>query len=133
MSAFTRSLIAASTSGALPSGDCAMRVEHFGDHAADLLEFGDAKAARGRRRRAEAKARGDERRFRIERDAVLVAGDARRAPAPSPTTLPFEALGPEIDQHQMVVGAAGDDVEAVARAGFRPAPWRSRPRSWRRP
>ena len=58
-------------------------VEHLGDQAADLLEFGDAEAARGRRRRAEPEARGDERLFRIERNAVLVAGDAPRAPAPS--------------------------------------------------
>src|SRR5262245_34409885 len=36
------------------------RVQHFGDHAADLLELGNAKAARGRRRGAEAQARGDE-------------------------------------------------------------------------
>src|SRR6185437_16155521 len=34
-------------------------VEHLGDHVADLLEFGDAEAARRTRRRAEADARGD--------------------------------------------------------------------------
>src|SRR5687768_3395786 len=48
-------------------------VEHFRNHHADLLEFGDAKPAGRRRRRAEPKARGDERLFRIERDSVLVA------------------------------------------------------------
>src|SRR5689334_22694208 len=36
------------------------RIEHFGDHAADLLELGDAKAARGRGRGAETQTRGDE-------------------------------------------------------------------------
>src|SRR5690349_1217521 len=51
------------------------RVEHFRDHAADLLEFGDAKAARSGGRRAQAKTRGDERRLGIVGDAVLVAGD----------------------------------------------------------
>src|SRR3954470_7043374 len=34
------------------------RVQHFGDHAADLLELGNAETARGRRRRAQTKARG---------------------------------------------------------------------------
>src|SRR5512140_131943 len=53
------------------------RIEHLGDHAGDLLEFGDAETARGRRRRAQTKAGGDERLFRVERDAVLVAGDRR--------------------------------------------------------
>src|ERR1700752_730944 len=37
------------------------RIEHFGDHAADLLEFGDAKTARRRGRRTQAQSRGDKR------------------------------------------------------------------------
>src|SRR5258707_14759941 len=52
-------------------------VEHFGDQARDLPEFGNPETARGRRRRAEAKPRGDERFFGIEGNAVLVAGDGR--------------------------------------------------------
>ena len=34
-------------------------------------------------------------------------------------TLPFRPFGPQVDQHQMVVGAAGDDIEAVAAQRFR--------------
>ena len=79
---------------------------------ADLLEFGDAEAAGGRRRRAETKARGDERLFRIEGNAVLVAGDGG-ADQRLFRDVALEALRPEVDQHQMVVGAAGDDVEAL--------------------
>src|SRR5512147_1963406 len=50
-------------------------VEHLDDHAADLLELGDAEAARGAGRRAEPDARGHHRLLRIERHAILVAGD----------------------------------------------------------
>ena len=85
---------------------------------ADLLEFGDAKAARGRRRRAQTQTRGDERGFRIEGNAVLVAGDGG-ADQRLLGDVALEALGPQIDQHQMVVGAAGDDVEAVGAQAFR--------------
>src|SRR5207245_2109933 len=77
------------------------RVQSFRAHAADLLELGNAKAARGRGRRAQAQARGDERGFGIEGDAVLVAGDGsshqrllRR--------VALQPLGAEVDQHQMV-------------------------------
>src|SRR5476649_2665828 len=52
-------------------------IEHFRNKPADLLEFGNPEAARGRRRRSQPKARSDERRFRIEGNAVLVAGDRR--------------------------------------------------------
>src|SRR5260221_708086 len=79
------------------------RVQHFGDQSADLLEFGDAKPARGRGRRAQPQAGGDERRFGIERDAVLVAGQ-RRAHQRLLRYIAFEALGPEVDQHQVIVG-----------------------------
>src|ERR1700674_5238939 len=51
-------------------------VQQFGDQFADLTEFGDAEAARGAGRRAEADAGGDRGLLRIERNAVLVAGDA---------------------------------------------------------
>src|SRR5690606_12022029 len=51
--------------------------QNFGDHAADLLELRDAEAACGAGGRAEADARGDHRLLRIERNAILVAGDVR--------------------------------------------------------
>src|SRR5690606_19286016 len=49
-------------------------IEDLADQAPDLLELGNAEAARRRRRRAEADAGGDEWLLRIVGDAVLVAG-----------------------------------------------------------
>ena len=72
----------------------------------------DAKAARRARRGAEADARGDEGRARVVGNAVLVAGD-RGAVEALFGRLAGDLLGREIDQHQMVIGAAGDDFEAV--------------------
>ena len=46
-------------------------------------------------------------------------------PSAASATLPVRRFGPQIDQHQMVVGAAGDDLAAARFAAFRPAPWRS--------
>ena len=46
----------------------------------------------------------------IERNAVLVAGDVG-APECSFGHLAGQPLGPQVDQHQMGVGAARDDVE----------------------
>src|SRR5215212_10609177 len=51
------------------------RVEHLGDQFANMLELGHAKAAAGAGRRAEPDAGRDHWLLRIERDAVLVAGD----------------------------------------------------------
>src|ERR1700741_937118 len=42
------------------------RAQHFCDHAADLLELGNTKTARGRGRRTEPQAGGDERLLGIE-------------------------------------------------------------------
>src|SRR6185437_1753932 len=84
------------------------RAQDFGDHAADLLELRNAETARGRGRRAEPQARGDERLLGIERDAVLVAGDG----GTDQRLLGDVALQPlraKIYQHQMVVGTTGDD------------------------
>src|SRR3954452_3725470 len=73
-------------------------VEHLDDHVADLAEFRDAEAAGGAGRRAEPHARGDHRLFRVERDAVLVAGDMRAAERDL-GHLAGQALRPQIDQH----------------------------------
>ena len=89
------------------------RVEHLGDELPDLAELGDAETARRAGRRAEPDAGGHERLFRIERNAVLVAGEPG-ADQRLLRDVALHALRPEIDQHQMVVGAAGDDVEAAA-------------------
>src|ERR1700720_3937249 len=55
------------------------RVEHFRNHFADLPELGDAEAARGAGRRTEPDTRRDHRLLRIERNAILVAGDVGAA------------------------------------------------------
>src|SRR5687768_12107840 len=83
----------------------AQALDDLGDQPADCGELGLAKAAGRSRRRAEADARSDERLFGIERNAVLVASD------PGPVERLFRMLalgllGPQVDQHQMVVGAA---------------------------
>jgi len=101
---------------AVPSCDCATAFSNLGDHAADLFEFGNAKP-RVWPPRTQAQARRDERLFRIEGNAVLVAV-MPRAPAPFPRRCP-SALRPEVNQHQMVVGAARDDIEALRRRLFR--------------
>src|SRR5688572_9808015 len=52
----------------------AQAFDHFGNQRADLAELGRAEPARRACRGAEADSRGHEWRARVERDAVLVAG-----------------------------------------------------------
>src|SRR5690242_336584 len=75
------------------------RVQHFDEHFADLTELGDAEPAAGPGRRAEPDTRGDGRLLRVERDAVLVAGDVGAAERDlgDPTG---EPLGPQVDQYE---------------------------------
>src|SRR5215470_17671921 len=85
-------------------------IKHLDDQLAHLLELGNAEAAGGAGGSAEAYPRRHRRLLRIERDAVLVAGDARAAQRPlrDPAR---HALGPQVDQHEVRIGATGDDVE----------------------
>ena len=84
----------------------------LGNQVADLAELGNAEAAAGAGRSAEPHA-GRHRRFlRIERDAVLVAGDVGAAERGF-RHLSGQPLRPQVDQHEMGVGPAGNDVEAV--------------------
>ncbi len=85
------------------------------DPESDLAHLGFAHAASGEGRRADADSRGLERRVDVVGDAVLVDGDARFAEG----ELGFRAehaggvAGAEdVDEHDMVVGAAGDDAPA---------------------
>ncbi|MPL75491.1 hypothetical protein SDC9_21315 [bioreactor metagenome] len=87
-------------------------VDDLDDQPADLAELGLAEATSGAGRGAETHARGHRRLFRVERDAVLVAGDM----GPAERLLggiALHALRAQVDQHHMGVGAAGDDVEAA--------------------
>src|SRR5882672_6636237 len=87
-------------------------VEHVGDQMTDLAELGDAEATGRAGRRTQPNARGDRVLLRVTRDTVLVDGDA----GPIEDFLGRHAgrlLGAQIDQHDMAVGAAGDDLQAA--------------------
>ncbi len=62
-------------------------------------------------------AAGDERRLRVVGDRVLVDGDVRPAEQLL-RRLARQVLGPQVDQHQVGVGAAGDDREAAFDQGL---------------
>src|ERR1017187_4920004 len=70
-----------------------------------------AKTARGHGGAAETNAAGIERRIHVERNGVLVDGDAG-AVERGLGLFAANAFGENIHQHQMRVGAVGDDVEA---------------------
>ena len=93
-------------------------VEHFRDQVADMTKFGNAEAARGAGRRAEPDTGGDRRFFRVERDAVLVAGDVG-APERRFRHLARQPLGPQVNQHEMGIRTAGDDIEPARFQRFR--------------
>src|SRR5580704_11113241 len=91
-------------------------VEHVGNQVTDLAEFGRAEAARRAGRRAEPYPRGDRVFLGVARNAVLVDGDAgavehllgRHA---------GRLLGSQIDQHDVAVGTARDDLQAAFTQG----------------
>src|SRR3954469_24074772 len=86
-------------------------VQRFGDPAADLLHLRFLHAARGDSGRADADAARLHRRIGVEWDRVLVDGDAGLAER----LLGFgaeHAFGEDVHEHEVRVGAAGDDSEA---------------------
>ena len=87
-------------------------VEHVGDHVRNVAELGLAEAARRSSRGADADAAGLDRRQRVKGNAVLVAGDAGALEA-LVGVLAGEAERPKVDQREMRVGAAGDEVRAA--------------------
>src|SRR6266567_5820987 len=94
------------------------RVEHLHDQLAHLLELGDAETAARPGGSAEAHPRRDRRLLRIERNAVLVAGDAGASKRQF-GHFAGQPLGPQVNQHEMGIGAAGDDIETSRFERFR--------------
>ncbi|QTK78950.1 hypothetical protein AT6N2_C1164 [Agrobacterium tumefaciens] len=92
-------------------------IENLDDQLADFAEFRFLETARRAGRRAETDTRGNEGLFRIERNAVLVAGDVSAAEGCF-RTLACRVLLAKVNQHQVVVSAAGDDIEAAFDQGF---------------
>src|SRR5207248_1477410 len=96
--------------GAVVGRPLGERSQHLDDVSPDRAELVRPESARRRRRRAEPDSRGHRRPLRIERNTVLVAGDA----GAFETALGVPAGDPErpqIDQHQMRVGPARDDLK----------------------
>ena len=87
-------------------------VEHVGDPVADLPRLRFPEAAGRDRRRADAQAARHERRPRVVRHGVLVDRDVR-APERRVGILARVVLADQVEQEQVVVGAAGDDAVAA--------------------
>ena len=96
---------------AFESGIVVALVESLGDPCRDGAHLGLFHAARGECGRADADAGGLERRIGVLGNGVLVDGDAGLAEG----ELGFgaeDAFLEDIDEHEVVVGSAGDDAEA---------------------
>src|SRR5262249_49371021 len=87
-------------------------VHDLADPFPDLLEFGLAEAARGRRGCPEANTRSDRRLFGVIGDAVLVTGHTG-ALEQMFDDIAGELLRAKVDQHQVRVRAAGNDFQAA--------------------
>ena len=96
------------------------RLQRAREQLADDVHLGFAHAARRHRRRADADAARDHRRILIERNRVLVDRDARLAERRL-RDLAGDALREDVDEHQVVVGAAADEAEAGGRSARRRA------------
>ena len=80
-----------------------------------------AKAARGHGRRSDANTAGDHRFFRIVGDRILVDGHVGGAQHGF-GFLASDALGAQVDQHHMALGAAADNAQAAFAQGLRHHP-----------
>ncbi len=86
--------------------------ENFRDPGADLLHLGFAHAAGGDGRAAQADSAAFHWGQRIERNGILVYGDAGAVEGFFGVRS-GDAAGVDFDQKQMVVRAAGDDAESL--------------------
>src|SRR5690606_35388943 len=86
--------------------------EHVGDHVADFLKLRDTETARRTGRRADADAAGLDRRQRVERNAVLVAGD-RAALERLVGVAARDAERTQVDEREVGVGSASDEIGAA--------------------
>src|SRR5215472_8551391 len=84
--------------------------QHLDDVPRDSAKLVRTETACRRRGRAEPNPGSHRRLLRVERNAVLVAGDAGTLETRL-GVLPGHTERPQIDQHQMRVGAAGNDFE----------------------
>ena len=82
-----------------------------GDDVGDLGELGVAEAAGRERGRADAQARGDHRRARVERHRVAVHRDADLVQEVF-GLLAVELRVAQVGEHEVHVGAAGEHVDA---------------------
>src|SRR4051812_11500539 len=88
------------------------RPQHRGDQPRDLGHLGLGHARRGHRGGAEPQPARDERLLGVVRDRVLVARDPG-AVERLLRDLARHAERPQVHEHQVVVGAAGDDAEPL--------------------
>src|SRR5579884_3673715 len=92
-------------------------VQHGAEHVGDLVHLGGAHAARRHRRRAQADAVGVEGRAPVIGERVAVDGDAHLVERVL-HRLALELVGSQVDEHEVVVGAAADqDDVAPAQPG----------------
>src|SRR3990172_1440145 len=86
--------------------------DHFVHPGGELAHLRFLHAARGDGRRADADAAGAERLARVVGDGVVVADDAGTVERLR-GLLPEDTLVRQVDQDQVIVGAAGDEPEAA--------------------
>ena len=92
-------------------------VQHVGDQLGGLACLGFEEAAGGHRRRTQTDAAGHHGFLRIVGDRVLVAGHVSE-PQHALGLFAGDALGAQVNQHHMALGAARDDAQAAPHQGL---------------
>src|SRR5699024_11020235 len=112
--------------GVLAAGQCGA------DDVGDLAELLGPESAGGQRRGPDPQARGDHRRARIERHGVAVDRDPHLVQEVL-RLLAVQLRVPQVHQHEVDVGAAGEDGDARVRAVLLGQPLREDPSALHRP